>query len=66
VLAAAGSHYEVATKLIENGALVDRKDRLQAMSHTAEKQINGDLVRFLLSRGADLHIRDIWGRTPLH
>jgi hypothetical protein len=58
---------EMAVLLARSGAAVDDQagDDGSTPLHWAAKAGRTSLVRFLLAGGADPHLRDSWGRTPL-
>ncbi|KAL3455454.1 ankyrin repeat-containing domain protein [Aspergillus heterothallicus] len=63
-----GNNHNSAMMLLENGALINHKDRRHRtpLSHASERSKNDSAVRLLVSRGADIHLKDSDGRTPLH
>lgn len=55
----------IATRLIENGALVDAPDQFgRTPLHYAVR--SSAMVELLLTAGADVNVTDMFARTPLH
>ena len=64
--AANGKQSEVAAWLLDNGVDVNRRWRWDRIAlHDAAYAGGLDVVNVMLSRGADVAVRDVWGWTPL-
>lgn len=59
--------YDRVVTLVESGANINAKnDDDESLLHFAAMYGNTQITRFLLSNGADIHIVDDEGKTPLH
>jgi ankyrin repeat protein len=66
LLLAAGSRQIEAVKLlVELGADVNEAPKGKSALHTATRLGANDVIQYLVEHGADLTVRDVFGRTPL-
>jgi ankyrin repeat protein len=66
MLAAQYDHSETMTLLLEHGADIEARDRLEATPlHRAAKMGRTSVIQFLLERGANPKAKDLWSKTPL-
>jgi ankyrin repeat protein len=63
-----GGHEEAIKLLLDNGALIDPREKEENRTplHIATQNGNKRIVELLISRGADINARAIANTTPLH
>ncbi|KAK4883551.1 hypothetical protein RN001_006870 [Aquatica leii] len=65
--AAMGGHLGVVKRLVEAGALIDRRNKESRTAlHAASERGHVDVAEFLLTHEGDMEARDSQGNTPLH
>ena len=66
VIAAGNGYAELVTYLLDSGATIDARTEYGTALHSAVQGEHTEVVRILLTRGANPHILDDWKQAPLH